>query len=190
MHSVLWASILASAGVAVVTTLLVEYLAKPGLEARKERILESKREQRAALKSITRCTFLARRVSNLGRAEADRYGRKVVRTLSAKAKAMAAEIEELIVPSTREIFDGPAWMIDEWHNSVIIMEGFSIFFRSIDAPPEGAWEELKSAADRMDDFVTLLTTSNWHLWRRHKLIKKIKSSPMPSRERHQREDIS
>jgi hypothetical protein len=33
MHSVLWASILASAGVALVTTLLVEYLAKPWLEA-------------------------------------------------------------------------------------------------------------------------------------------------------------
>src|SRR5437016_5681134 len=35
MHSILWASLLASAGVALVTTLLIEYLAKPGLEARR-----------------------------------------------------------------------------------------------------------------------------------------------------------
>jgi hypothetical protein len=46
MHSILWASILASAGVALVTTLLVEYLAKPGLEARKDRIIENRREWR------------------------------------------------------------------------------------------------------------------------------------------------
>lgn len=62
MHSTLWASIFASAVVAVVTTLLVEYLAKPGLEARKERILESKRERRTALKNIDRATYLAGRI--------------------------------------------------------------------------------------------------------------------------------
>lgn len=52
MHSILWASILASAGVAVVTTLAIEYLAKPGLEARKDRILEKRREQRAAINEM------------------------------------------------------------------------------------------------------------------------------------------
>lgn len=58
MHSVLWVSILASAGVAVVTTLLVEYLAKPGLEARKDRILEKRREQRVAIKGIHEALFM------------------------------------------------------------------------------------------------------------------------------------
>ena len=176
MHSILWASLLASAGVAVVTTLLVEYLAKPSLEARKERILESKREQRAALKSIIRCTFLARRVSVLGRAEGDGYDREVVHVLSTNAKAMAAQIEELAT-SAYEVFDAPAWMRDEWYKSTVIMMGFSIFFSSIDRPPEDAWKELDSAADRMDDFVTLLTTSNRHLWRKRRLVKKIRSSP-------------
>ena len=62
MHSILWASILASAGVALVTTLLVEYLAKPGLEARKERILEDKRARRVSVKGILRAWFIARRL--------------------------------------------------------------------------------------------------------------------------------
>ena len=52
MHSVLWASILASAGVALVTTLLVEYLAKPWLEARKDRIVEKNRDQRKGIKDV------------------------------------------------------------------------------------------------------------------------------------------
>ena len=52
MHLVLWASLLASAGVAAVTTLLVEYLAKPWLEARKDRILDKGRQQRTALNDI------------------------------------------------------------------------------------------------------------------------------------------
>ena len=62
MHSVLWASILASAGVAIVTTLLVEYLAKPGLEARKERILEDRRQQRTALNNMKQSLYLATRL--------------------------------------------------------------------------------------------------------------------------------
>jgi hypothetical protein len=52
MHSFLWASILASAAVAVVTTLLVEYLAKPWLEVRKDRILEKDRQRRDSIKVI------------------------------------------------------------------------------------------------------------------------------------------
>lgn len=52
MHSVLWAGILASAGVTLVTTLAVENLAKPGLEACKERILENNREWRTAVPNL------------------------------------------------------------------------------------------------------------------------------------------
>jgi hypothetical protein len=59
MHSVLWASILASAGVALIVTLVVEYFAKPGLEARKDRILEDRREKRAAIKGIKHASILA-----------------------------------------------------------------------------------------------------------------------------------
>jgi hypothetical protein len=62
MHSILLASILASAGVALVTTLLVEYLAKPWLEARKERILDKSRQRRAALTNFLRTINLANRL--------------------------------------------------------------------------------------------------------------------------------
>lgn len=62
MHSVLWASIFASGGVALLTTLLVEYFAKPSLEARKERILKKKREHRAALRELGRAIYLAHNI--------------------------------------------------------------------------------------------------------------------------------
>jgi hypothetical protein len=62
LHSILWASILASAGVALVTTLLVEYLARPGFEARKKRILEKKRGHRTALGGLGRAIYLAHNI--------------------------------------------------------------------------------------------------------------------------------
>jgi hypothetical protein len=67
MHTVLWASIFASAGVALVTTLLIEYFAKPGLEARKDRILEDRRDQRNALKDLRLYARLAGEMWGLAR---------------------------------------------------------------------------------------------------------------------------
>jgi hypothetical protein len=52
MHSILWVSVGVSAGVAIITTVLIDFLFKPGLEARKERILEKKRDKRNAIKGI------------------------------------------------------------------------------------------------------------------------------------------
>lgn len=87
MHSVLWASIFASAGVALVTTLLVEYFAKPGLEARKDRILESSRERRTAIKQIRQVYFLV----------ADIYAhRPENEVLRQRAHKIALDIERLM----------------------------------------------------------------------------------------------
>jgi hypothetical protein len=177
MHSVLWASILASAGVALLTTLLVEYLAKPGLEARKERILEGRRQQRSTLKSVQRCAFLAGKVYVLGKMEAGEYKENIASTLSGKAQRIAAEIEGL-ASSTYEVMNVPTWMDDEWRKSTAIVAGFSIGFSTEGWAPEHVWEEFDNAAGRMDEIATLLTTSNWHLWRKHKLAKIIKSSPL------------
>ena len=42
MHSLLWASVGVSAGAAVVTTVLIDFLFKPGLEARKDRTTQAR----------------------------------------------------------------------------------------------------------------------------------------------------
>lgn len=184
MHSTLWASIFASAVVAVVTTLLVEYLAKPGLEARKERILESKRERRAALKNIDRATYLAGRLYStyfLGRLESGGYNADLAHVLNEQADKMAAEIEAL-TSCAYEAMNVPAWMDEEWSKTTAVLIGFPILFRKSRAqPPADAWEEFDAAADKVDDFATLLVTAKWHLWRRHKLIRKLRSfSPSSS----------
>ena len=90
MHSVLWASILASTRVAAVTTLLVECLAKPWLEARKERILQSDRQRRAALNGFKRAAFLA------GTLVAYRDMADLSDVLSGRMNKRAADIEEIM----------------------------------------------------------------------------------------------
>jgi hypothetical protein len=60
--SALSASLIASAAVAIATTLVVEYAAKPTLEARKERILDKARSSRTLL---TQLLMLESRISIL-----------------------------------------------------------------------------------------------------------------------------
>lgn len=179
MHSILWASILASAGVALVTTLLVEYFAKPGLEARKDRILEDKRQQRDALRNLDRCTYLAGRLIGLMRLEADEYDQEIMRAQKAEAGKMAAEIEGLAA-NAYEVINVPAWMDHELRKTIIKIGAFSIGLKVKGRAPKDVWEEFDSAADRLDDFLALFATSKWHLWRRRKLIKKIESPVLPN----------
>lgn len=61
-HNLIVSNILVSALVAIVTTLVIEYLAKPGLEARKERILEEARGRRLVLSRLRLTAFLFRKL--------------------------------------------------------------------------------------------------------------------------------
>jgi hypothetical protein len=107
MHSVLWASIFASAGVAVATILLVEYLAKPGLEARKERILERARERRVGLNDIWRCLHSAARLQ----AYTDEASEGQIPV--EHVNTIAAELSENMVNAC-EALDAPESFAEEW----------------------------------------------------------------------------
>lgn len=188
MHSISWPSILASALVALVVTLVVEYLAKPGLEARKDRIIEYNREQRAALRDIRRAAYLAFSLCNRSK----RMGYKTTPTEAAdhineEALKMAREIEEL-VENARTIVDLPTWMYDEWVESADRIVAFVTAFRL--APglpgfyvgskvPDEMWTTFHTAAVRLNDLPTWRETSNWRLRRKRKLVMKIKLSPLP-----------
>jgi hypothetical protein len=54
----MWETALVSAGVALVVTLLLEYAAKPRLDARKERILDGHRAAQDAVETIGRLSFV------------------------------------------------------------------------------------------------------------------------------------
>jgi hypothetical protein len=188
MHSVSWPSILASALVALVVTLVVEYLAKPGLEARKDRIIEYNREQRAALRDIRRAAYLAFSLCNRSK----RIGYKTTVTEAAdyineEALKMAQEIEEL-VENSRTIVDVPTWMYDEWVESadrivafvtaLRLAPGLPGFYVGSKAPDE-MWATFHAAAIRLNDLPTWRETSNWRFRRKRKLAMKIKLSPLP-----------
>jgi len=178
-HFVVWASVTASVFAAAVITLVIEYLAKPGLEARKERILEDRRQQRIVLRSLDRCTFLAGRLIGLAQLKSGEYDYEIMRAQKEDATTMIAEMEGLALNAFGAM-KVRAWMDAELGQAIGAVGAFSVGFSVKGRAPKEAWEKFESAIDGLDDFLALFATSRWHLWRRRRLIRKIKSSPMRS----------
>jgi hypothetical protein len=188
MHSVSWPSILASALVALVVTLVVEYLAKPGLEARKDRIIEYNREQRAALKRVRRAANLAMWLCNYYKGWKDSTTvTDAADHINEEALKVAREIEELIISSRREV-DVPAWMNEEWTESTDQVFAFVTSLRLTPAPAEvyvwskpgdDMWAKFRAAAIRLYNLTTWLGMSDRHLRRKRKFVREVKSSPLP-----------
>jgi hypothetical protein len=177
MHSVLWASILASAGVAVITTLLVEYLAKPGLEARKDRILESKRNDRSAVNDLKRIVFLAALMARLGK-----YDR--VNPLHKRAVLYAEETERLIVElgkntSSERAPLGFSRAIRAGYlhvTGVILSKAIELQYKEqiqAKGSDSESWDELRDAYMKLSAYCYLLTTPRWKYRKRSKLIHEI-----------------
>lgn len=177
MHSILWASLIGSAGVAVVTTLLVEYLAKPGLEARKDRILEDRREQRAALYDLKRVTHLLPRLAI--------YTDGASKGLISVENLMKLR-EEFSECTARpyDVIDPPNKLTDEWLDTMLIMHRFAVTKPDTALPAE-VEEKFSLAFLRATFFDVYFSTAKWHLWRRRKLVKKIKSSHTLSYFKHE-----
>lgn len=166
MHSILWASVLASAGVAVVTTLLVEYLAKPGLEVRKDRILEAKQEQRAAINDMRRASLLLIRMA---------YYLAGLRDGTTSAQAFEKALTEFCECTVRpfEVINPPKKIADEWHDTIVALYRYSSMEPEVQRPT-AIQERFPLAFARLGLFHTYFTTAKWHIRRRHQLIKRIK----------------
>lgn len=178
MHSILWASILASAGVALVTTLLIEYLAKPGLESRKERILEVRRELRTGVKNIRTSIFLAQRLQGfitkgLEDLIADTGGEQVSVEYVNKIKAELSEH----VASAYQVLYPPKAIVAEWERAIIVTEALALTF-SRTIPSDTMEEYLDPVLERLELFYDYFGTQRLHLWRRHRLVKMIKETTL------------
>jgi hypothetical protein len=110
MSHVHWVSLVTPVVVAAVTTLVIEYLAKPSLEARKQQILETHEQRRATIRGLRRAAHLTglmvgwrQAQANEGlrnRAQADEMARDCIARLAAEAELLvAAAIAELGVPA-------------------------------------------------------------------------------------------
>jgi hypothetical protein len=77
------------------------------------------------------------------------------------------------------VIEVPEWMGREWNKVISIITGLSITLYAEGRLSTAESEEFDSALAWLVEFWLLLTTSKWHLWRRHKLVKKIKSPSQP-----------
>ena len=171
MHSILWASILASAVVAVITTLLIEYLAKPSLEARKERILETYRDQRQGQKDIHRCMALMMKLrryvyKNLADLVSDEYIHRIT-----------AELSERIT-NAAQLLKVPPSLSEEWVLLAIRLQDYEHFLK-IELPKELSEEEvhkdLAAHYKKLQLFRSYFNLGKWDLERKRVLRRKIKS---------------
>jgi hypothetical protein len=170
-HSVVWASVIASAFVALVTTLLVEYLAKPGLEARKERILEERREQRKVTNGLGQVALLVGRLS-IYHADSELYS-----SLDEYVNGIAKELREHVILA-HKIIDIPEPIKEKWGRTTAELLAFSLALQSGRRATGKQLERLEAACDILDNFIALLRMPRWHIRRTHKLVMKIKSSSL------------
>jgi hypothetical protein len=182
MHSVLWASILASAGVALVTTLLVEYLARPWLEVRKDRIVEKGRQRRDAINKFRRALNLANKfLAYKGQPS------EVFNLMNDQIRRNMTEMQEYMLTAF-EFIDVPESVSREWEYTATSIHSHSIIPPAMLANmPDEFWEGFEDTFQRMKDFHKLFKTSKRHPWRRHKLIRDIKASPAPISFKSQKE---
>jgi hypothetical protein len=162
MHSILWASILASAVVAAIVTLLVEYFAKPALEARKERILETYREKRQAQKDIERCFLI---LSNLERntgAASEDYIRKA-----------ATELSERITNAV-QCLRPPNSIITEWVVLVRVLQDYEHHLK-VESDPDMVRKIIDNHIARLHLFFYYFKSGKWEWERKRVLARRIKA---------------
>lgn len=171
MHSsqnsqILWASIIASAAVAALVTLLMEYLAKPQLEARKERILERHQQRRAAVLGLRQVAHLPQRIEFYKTAE-------IMSELPARERIQAAIMEaENLILTAFEILVPSSSYLPLWQGEVGAVTAYLSFTASdpFKDKPKGVTELIGA----LNYYADLFSLPLWRWKRRHILLRKIK----------------
>jgi len=163
---VLWVSIVASTTVAAFTTLLIEYLAKPRLEARKERILDDNRQLRSALRGLQRAVGLTGQIIGLQDQHEDKiFNDRIIQ--------YATEVERLLTFAWEEI-SVPRSLKEDWMQSTTAVVVFAALVQEgTTSIKEEAWEEVEMIARRLRQYALLFTTSRWRPRRRYVLMHQI-----------------
>src|SRR6266566_1110490 len=165
---VLWASIVASTAVAAFTTLLIEYIAKPRLEARKERILDDYRQHRTAVQGLQRLVGLMGQIIGLR----DQHEYKILRDRSIQ---YATEVERLVDFSWAEL-GVPYSLKEDWTNCTTGVAVFAALLQDGQVPAEEAWTEVEILARRLEQYARLFTISRWRLRQRTHLVYELVQS--------------
>lgn len=162
MTQILWASILASAVVAGFVTILIEYLAKPRLEARKERILDAYRQEREALRGLRRAVQRAGIMCEIsgikGTYEALAQDRM---------RKLGAEVDQL-VDAAFVALTAPRSLDHSWKYTAGFISGF-MTNAQVDPPDGDAMSQAMPIFEDLELYRTLFEIPRWH-WRQRRLI--------------------
>lgn len=161
---------MASAAVATFTTLLIEYLAKPSLEVRKERILEGNRRRRAAVSGLRQAAWLSGAVVAMRHVQENEKHR--VQTID-----HAAEAKPLVFAAVQEM-DVPPAVFDEWQRSTVVVFNF-MRDAQVEVPHENLWDRFSVTYGQLDRYADLFATPRWRWRRRRKMIREITASSKP-----------
>jgi len=165
-QSVFWPSILASALVASVVTLLIEYVAKPRLEARKARILDADQRKREAIYGLRRAVELVSRLGSFtGAKELDEPATQE------RMKKWAGEVEQLVETAYLTI-EAPKSLRGSWMYLNGYVTGFMAHMQS-EKLDLSTWKGLSSTFNDLSFFLSLFTTSRWHWRQRRTLVKHL-----------------
>jgi hypothetical protein len=168
MHSILWVSVGVSAGVAIITTVLVDFLFKPGLEARKERILEKSRDKRKAIKGIWQAWGLLGQLQLHKKHAPYEIPKEYLRTVTEQFSEK--------VDAVFDVLNIPESIGGQWDRAAAIIQTFA-FEVQVGEIPEEEWQELESATEVLYDFYHYFKARRWRLLYRRMIIKDIKSYP-------------
>jgi hypothetical protein len=161
--------------VALVTTLLVEYLAKPRLEVRKERILEKSRERRKGINDFRRALNLANKLLAYKGQPPLAFS-----LMDEQIKRSTTDLQDRMFTAA-EFIDVPQSISREWEYTISAIHARSVVPSAMwQNMPDDFWEVFEDAFQRMKDFRKLFKLSKLHPLRRRKLIRKIAAAPAPS----------
>ena len=175
-HSVVWASVIASVFVAAFVTLVIEYLAKPRLEVRKDRILEKSRERRKAMHDFRRALNLTNKLITFRSAAPPMVG-----LMDEHIKRSTIDVQDHMFAAF-EFIEVPQSIRRQWEYTVSTIHAVSVVPPAMwSSLPDNIWNEFEDAFERMKDFHQLFKLSKRHRLRKRKLIRKIAASPAPIR---------
>jgi hypothetical protein len=182
MHSILWASVGVSAGVAIITTVLIDFLFKPGLEARKDRILEKRRDKRAAMVNLRRATRLVNNLKLFASGALMQFAGQIENPALVRERMdnLMAELSECIV-KVHTTIDIPNEVFEQWATLGTMTQLVTEVFHLRPMNDEALVDLLDYLFRLLQFFNRYLAAPKWNLRRRQHLRDEISSLMLPKR---------
>jgi hypothetical protein len=146
-------------------------LAKPRLEARKDRIVEAARRRRTVMQGLDQALSLATYINGTR----DAQGQQWVRDASTKRASEAAELLHAALHGL--VMSAPRVLVQDWMNRVTTVVLF-LDRVQVEVPPAASWEKFATAKQALLYYNEFLDLPRTRWLERQRAIRAIRSLPM------------